>query len=166
MAYGPRVAARLPRRAPLAAAWGAVMAWTWSLALIDGWQRGIAVRLTTRYEYLQVIDRFQDIPATLRDFTHHILLHAPDHWPPHVAGHPPAATLTFVLLDRVGLGGPRRTRALPHALAGVMIVPLVFPLAGFNWWEAYHLLVERYYQGAGGIRPYGYWGGPTSPAPS
>ena len=33
----------------------------------------------------------------------------------------------------------------------------MFTLAGFNWWEAYRLLVERYYEGAGGIRPYGYW---------
>jgi len=269
VAYGPQMASRLPWRALLGAAWGTAMAWTWSLALIDGWQRGIAVRLTTRYEYLQVIDRFQDIPATLRDFTQHILLHSPDHWPPHVAGHPPGATVTFVLLDRVGLGGggwagvfcitvgasacvavlvavralagealarraapflvmapaavwmgtsadgyfaavaawtiailalavtghrprltgfasgllfgltcylsygltlfaviagaavllggPHRTRPLPYALAGVTVVPLAFTLAGFDWWEAYHLLVERYYQGAGGIRPYGYW---------
>ena len=269
VAYGPQMASRLPWRALLGAAWGTAMAWTWSLALIDGWQRGIAVRLTTRYEYLQVIDRFQDVPATLRDFTQHILLHSPDHWPPHVAGHPPGATVTFVLLDRVGLGGggwagvfcitvgasacvavlvavralagealarraapflvmapaavwmgtsadgyfaavaawtiailalavtghrprltgfasgllfgltcylsygltlfaviagaavllggPHRTRPLPYALAGVTVVPLAFTLAGFDWWEAYHLLVERYYQGAGGIRPYGYW---------
>ncbi|MFE0255762.1 hypothetical protein [Streptomyces sp. NPDC059010] len=268
VAYGPRLAAQLPWRTLLGAAWGAAMAWTWSLALIDGWQRGIAVRLTTKYEYLQVIDRFQDIPATLRDFTQHILIGSPDHWPAHVAGHPPAAPLTFVLLDRAGLGGgawagiwcitigasayvavlvavraladealarraapflvltpaavwmgtsadgyfaavaawsiaflalavtghrlrltgfasgllfgltcylsyglalfaviaaavlllgPRRTPPLPYALAGVTVVPLVFTLAGFNWWEAYRLLVERYYQGAGGIRPYGYW---------
>ncbi|MFG2350552.1 hypothetical protein [Streptomyces phaeochromogenes] len=268
VAYGPRVAARLPWRALLGAAWGTAMAWTWSLALIDGWQRGVAVRLTTSYEYLQVIDRFHDIPATLRDFTGHILIHSPDHWPAHVAGHPPAATVTFVLLDRIGLGGggwagafcitvgasacvavlvavraladealarraapflvmapaavwmgtsadgyfaavaawtiaflalavtghrprltgfasgllfgltcylsygltlfaliggavlllgPRRTRPLPYALAGVAVVPVAFTLAGFNWWEAYRLLVERYYEGAGGIRPYGYW---------
>ncbi|GGW82970.1 hypothetical protein ACIP4U_33425 [Streptomyces caelestis] len=269
VAYGPRVAARLPWRTLLGAAWGAAMSWTWSLALIDGWQRGIAVRLTTRYEYLQVIDRFDDIPATLRDFTHHILLHSPDNWPAHVAGHPPAATVTFVLLDRAGLGGggwagtwcitvgasacvavlvavraladealarraapflvltpaavwmgtsadgyfaavaawsvaflalavtghrprltgfasgllfgltcylsygltlfavvagaalllggPRRTRPLPYVLAGVTVVPLAFTLAGFHWWEAYQLLVDRYHQGAGGIRPYSYW---------
>lgn len=269
VAYGPQLASRLPWRALLGAAWGTAMAWTSSLALIDGWQRGIAVRLTTRYEYLQVIDRFQDIPATLRDFTGHILLYSPDHWPPHVAGHPPAATVTFVLLDRVGLGGgawagifcitvgasacvavlvavralagealarraapflvmapaavwmgtsadgyfaavaawtiaflalavtghrppltgfasgllfgltcylsygltlfaviagaalllggPRRVRPLPYALAGVAVVPLAFTFLGFDWWEAYRLLVERYYQGAGGIRPYGYW---------
>lgn len=105
VAYGPVLTARLPWRALLGASWAAAMAWTWSLALIDGWHRGVAVRLTTRYEYLQVIDRFHDIPATLRDFTHHIPLTSPDHWPPHVAGHPPAASLTFVLLDRIGLSG-------------------------------------------------------------
>ncbi|MFC6066463.1 hypothetical protein [Streptomyces ochraceiscleroticus] len=273
VAYGPSLAARLPWRALLLSAWGTAMAWTWSLALIDGWHRGIARRLTTRYEYLQVIDRFHDIPGTLRDFTRHILLHSPGHWPPHVAGHPPAASLTFVLLDRVGLGGGgwagawcitvgatacvavlvtvralageglarraapflaltpaavwmgtsadgyfaavaawtvalsalavtsragRRGRAaafgsglllgltcylsygltlfallvaavlllgrkrnagrvLPFLLLGLVVVPTAFTLAGFHWWDAYHLLVERYYQGAGGIRPYGYW---------
>ncbi|WP_159776524.1 hypothetical protein [Streptomyces sp. HM190] len=269
--HGPAVAARLPWRALLLASWATATAWTFSLALVDGWHRGIARRLTTRYEYLQVIDRFHDIPATLRDFTNHILLHSPDHWPPHVAGHPPGATLTFVLLDRIGLGGGtwagvwvitvgataavavlvtaralagealarraapflvlapaavwmgtsadgyfaavaawftalvalavtarstrrsraaalgagllfgltcylsygltlfavigtgvlvlgrNRLRALPFLCAGAAVVPLAFMLAGFDWWEAYHLLVERYYQGAGGFRPYGYW---------
>ncbi|MGW3565899.1 hypothetical protein ACWDSL_18800 [Streptomyces sp. NPDC000941] len=275
VAYGPLLAARLPWRTLLTVAWGTAMAWTWSLALVDGWHRGIAVRLTTRYEYLQVIDRFHDIPAALKDFTHHILLHSPGHWPPHTAGHPPAATLTFVLLDRIGLGGggwagvwcitvgatacvavlvalrvlagedlARRSvpflvlapnavwmgtsadgyfaavaawsvallalalsgrkgpgtyavafgsgllfgltcylsygltlfaliavgvlvvargrvrdlaRGLPFLLAGLAVVPAMFTLAGFNWWEAYRLLVDRYHQGAGGIRPYGYW---------
>ncbi|MCC9710901.1 hypothetical protein E4N62_40130 [Streptomyces sp. MNU76] len=271
VAYGPAVAARLPWRALLLASWATATTWTFSLALIDGWHRGIARRLTTRYEYLQVIDRFNDIPATLRDFTNHILLHSPDHWPPHIAGHPPAATLTFVYLDRIGLGGGawagvwvitvgattavavlvtaraladealarqaapflvlapaavwmgtsadgyfaavaawfvalvalagtartkrrswtaafsagllfglvcylsygltlfavigagvlvlgrRRLRALPILFAGTAVVPLAFTFVGFDWWEAYHLLVERYYQGAGGFRPYGYW---------
>ncbi|WP_328743853.1 hypothetical protein OHT57_00810 [Streptomyces sp. NBC_00285] len=271
VAYGPLLAARLPWRALLCTAWGTAMAWTFSLALVDGWQRGIARRLTTKYEYLQVIEpvnRFHDIPAALRDFTHHILIHSPDAWPAHVAGHPPAATLTFVLLDRIGLGGgawaglwciivgataavavlitvrtlagealarraapflvlapaavwmgtsadgyfaavaawaiaflalavtghrprsaalasgllfgltaylsyglalfaviaggvlllgSRRLCPLPYVLAGFVVVPAVFTIAGFNWWEAYHLLVTRYYQGAGGVRPYGYW---------
>ncbi|MDX3864972.1 hypothetical protein [Streptomyces europaeiscabiei] len=268
VAYGPTLAARLPWRALLWTAWATAMAWVFSLALVDGWHRGIARRLTTRYEYLQVIDRFDDIPHTLRDFTRHILLGSPDHWPPHVAGHPPGATLTFVLLDRIGLGGgawagafviaigattaaavlvsvrtltsealarraapflvlapaavwagtsadgyfaavaawavaflalavkghrpratgftaglllgltvylsygltllavmaatvlllgSRRLPVLPYVIAGLGVVPLVFTLAGFNWWEAYRLLVERYHQGAGGFRPYGYW---------
>ncbi|MFE7764986.1 hypothetical protein [Streptomyces sp. NPDC057438] len=268
VAYGPTLAARLPWRPLLWTAWATAMAWTFSLALVDGWHRGIARRLTTRYEYLQVIDRFDDIPHTLRDFTRHILLGSPDHWPPHVAGHPPGATLTFVLLDRIGLAGgawagvfviaigattaaailvtvrtltsealarraapflvlapaavwagtsadgyfaavaawavallalavthhrpratavaaglllgltiylsygltlfavmastvlllgSRRLSVLPYVIVGLAVVPLAFTMAGFNWWEAYHLLVERYHQGAGGFRPYGYW---------
>ncbi|MCC9711482.1 hypothetical protein E4N62_43470 [Streptomyces sp. MNU76] len=268
VAYGPALAARLPWRPLLWAVWATATAWTFSLALVDGWHRGIARRLTTRYEYLQVIDRFDDIHAALRSFTDHILLGTADHWPPHVAGHPPGATLTFVLLDRIGLGGggwagvlvitagatgaiavlvtvralasealarraapflvlapaavwagtsadgyfaavaawavaflalavtghrpratafaaglllgltlylsygltlfavmaatvlllgSRRLPILPYVLAGLTVVPLAFTMAGFNWWEAYHLLVERYHQGAGGFRPYGYW---------
>jgi hypothetical protein len=268
VAYGPSVAARLRWRVLLLATWGTGMAWTWSLALVDGWHRGIAVQLTTPHEYLRVIDRFQDIPATLRGFADHILLQSPDNWPAHVAGHPPGATLTFVLLDRIGLGGggwagtwcitigttgavavlvavraladerlarraapflvlapaavwvgtsadgyfaavaawavaflawavtghrpgwtglasgllfgwtaylsygltlfaviaavvlllgSHRARPLPFLLAGFLVAPVAFTVVGFDWWEAYRLLVTRYHQGAGGVRPYGYW---------
>ncbi|WP_424858169.1 hypothetical protein [Streptomyces sp. SAI-170] len=272
VAYGPTLAGRLSWRALLAAAWATGLAWTLSLALVDGWHRGIAEQLTTRSEYLRSVGRFDDIPATLRDFTAHILIDAPDNWPAHVAGHPPGATLTFVLLDRIGLhgggwagmwcitvgataclavlvavralvgedparraapflvlapaavwmgtsadayfaavaawavallavavtGGPAgwaagsgllfglacylsygltlmaflgaavlllgregvRARPLPLCglfLAGLAVVPAAFTLAGFDWWEAYRLLVTRYHQGAGGVRPYGYW---------
>ncbi|MFF7266271.1 hypothetical protein ACFZCL_39225 [Streptomyces sp. NPDC008159] len=268
VAYGPALASRLPWRPLLWTAWATATAWTFSLALVDGWHRGIARRLTTRYEYLQVIDRFDDIPRTLRDFTRHILLGSPDHWPPHVAGHPPGATLTFVLLDRIGLGGgawagvlvitvgaattaavlvtvrtltsealarraapflvlspaavwagtsadgyfaavaawavaflalavtghrprttafaaglllgltvylsygltlfavmvaavlflgARRRAVLPYVIGGLCVVPAAFTVVSFDWWEAYRLLVERYHQGAGGFRPYGYW---------
>ncbi|MFG2955352.1 hypothetical protein ACGF5O_16645 [Streptomyces sp. NPDC048291] len=271
VAYGPNLAVRLPWRGLLGAAWGACLAWTWSLALVDGWQRGVAGRLTSPNEYLTVIGRWHDIPATLRDFTHHIVSGTPAPWPAHIAGHPPAATLTFVLLDRIGLHGGgwagawcitvgstacvavlvavraladerlarraapflvmapaavwvgasadgyfaavaawtvallalavtgrsvawaagagllygltcylsygltlfaligaavlvlgrRRVRARPVVLAllvaGAAVVPLVFTLAGFDWWQGYRLLVTRYYQGVGGTRPYGYW---------
>ncbi|MFJ4534628.1 hypothetical protein ACIP39_01405 [Streptomyces tibetensis] len=271
VAYGPVLTARLPWRALLPAAWGTAMVWILSLALVDGWHRGIARRLTTRHEYLRVIDRFDDIPAALRGFTGHILLDSPDNWPAHVAGHPPAATLTFVLLDRIGLrgggwagmwcitvgatacvavlvairaladealarraapflvlapaavwmgtsadayfaavvawavalsalavtrrspgwagaaglllgltcylsygltlvaliaaaalvlgrrGGRERPVPVVALLAGLAVVPTVFTLAGFDWWEAYRLLVTRYGEGAGGIRPYAYW---------
>ncbi|MFD7711680.1 hypothetical protein [Streptomyces sp. NPDC059786] len=268
VAFGPRVAGRLPWRGLLPAVWGTALAWTWCLALVDGWHRGVAARLTTHNEYLRVIGRFHDIPYALRDFTHHILFGAPDNWPAHVAGHPPAATVTFVLLDRIGLRGggwagafvitvgttaavavliavrtlvderaarraapflvltpgavwagtsadgyfaavaawavaflalavtgrrprwtgfaagllfgltaylsygltlfavigaavlvlgTRRTPVLPGLVLGLAVVPAVFTAAGFDWWEAYRLLVTRYYQGAGGVRPYGYW---------
>ncbi|WP_406220906.1 hypothetical protein [Streptomyces canus] len=267
VAYGPSLAARLPWRPLLFAVWGTGMAWTWSLALVDGWHRGVAEQLTTRNEYLPAVGRFHDIPAALRDFTRHILIDSPDNWGAHVAGHPPGATLTFVLLDRIGLGGggwagtwcitvgttaavavlvavrtladeslARRAapflvlapaavwvgtsadgyfaavaawavallalavrgvrpglnglcsgllfgltvylsygltlmavvagavvwvgssrRPLWIALAGFVVAPVVFTALGFEWWEGYRILVTRYHQGAGGVRPYGYW---------
>ncbi|MFE2748737.1 hypothetical protein ACFXKX_31115 [Streptomyces scopuliridis] len=272
IAYGPPLAARLSWRRLIWASWAAALAWTWSLALVDGWQRGVAGRLTTRHEYLSGVDRFDDIPATLRDFTRHILIGPPDNWPTHIAGHPPGAVLTFVGLDRIGLGGgawagafcvitgastaaavlvtlralgaghaaraaapflvlapgavwvgasadgyfaavaawasallalaatrtvrapwaaalgsgllfgltvhlsygltlvvvpavavlvlARTARPLPVAglaVLGFAVVAVAFLLAGFLWWEAYGLLVERYYQGVARERPYGYW---------
>lgn len=269
VAYGPGLAARLPWRALLLTTWCAALAWTFSLALVDGWHWGVARRLTTKNEYLTVIDRFADIGTTLRGFTDHIVVGPPGNWPAHIAGHPPGATLTFVWLDRIGLGGgswagvwcivvggsavaavlvtlraltdehtarraapflalapaavwmgtsadgyfagvaawslallalaatrttrlpaaaalgagllygftcylsygltlmalpglgvlvlARTARPLPLVLAGALVVPVAFTLAGFNWWEGYEELVVRYYQGAGGVRPYGYW---------
>ncbi|MFE7518875.1 hypothetical protein [Streptomyces halstedii] len=269
LAYGPGLAARTPWRRLLLSAWAAALAWIFSLALIDGWDRGVARRLTTKHEYLRVIDRFADIPAALRGFTDHIVIGPPGNWPAHVAGHPPGATLTFVGLDRIGLGGgawagvwcvvlggsgvvavlvalraladerlarraapflvlapfavwtgtsadgyfagvaawsvallalaatgtarrpaaaalgsgllfgvtcylsygltlvavillavlvlARSARPVPPFFLGALVVPVAFTVAGFNWWEGYHLLVERYYQGAGGVRPYAYW---------
>ncbi|MFF5897760.1 hypothetical protein ACFY8O_17735 [Streptomyces argenteolus] len=269
VAHGPQLAARLPWRRLLLTCWTGSVAWILSLALIEGWYRGIARRLTTKHEYLRVIDRFDDIGAALRGFTDHIVIGPPGNWPAHVAGHPPGATLTFVGLDRVGLGGgawagmwcivlggsaavavmvalraltgehlarraapflvlapfavwtgtsadgyfaavaawsvallalaatrtarhpaaaalgsgllfgftcylsygltliavlaaavlvlARTARPLGPFLLGALVVPVAFTLAGFHWWEAYHLLVERYYQGAGGTRPYSYW---------
>ncbi|MFG2586811.1 hypothetical protein [Streptomyces sp. NPDC048438] len=269
VAYGPRLAAGLPWRRLLLTCWAGSVAWILSLALIEGWYRGVARRLTTKHEYLRVIDRFDDIGATLRGFTDHIVIGPPGNWPAHVAGHPPGATLTFVGLDRAGLGGgawagmwcivlggsaavavmvalraltgehlarraapflvlapfavwtgtsadgyfaavaawsvallvlaatrtarhpaaaalgsgllfgltcylsygltliavllaavlvlTRTARPLGPLVLGAPVVPVAFTLAGFNWWEAYHLLVERYYQGAGGTRPYSYW---------
>ncbi|WP_435888564.1 hypothetical protein [Streptomyces niveus] len=269
IAYGPGLATRLPWRALLLTTWAAALAWTFSLALIDGWHTGVAKRLTTKHEYLSVIDRFTDIGTTLRGFSDHIMIGPPGNWPAHVAGHPPGATLTFVWLDRIGLGGgswagvwcivvggsavvailvtlraltderlarraapflalapaavwmgtsadgyfagvaawslallalaatrtvrfpaaaalgagllygftcylsygltlmavpglgilllARTVRPLPFVLAGALVTPVAFTLAGFNWWEAYQELVVRYYQGAGGVRPYWYW---------
>ncbi|MGW2442820.1 hypothetical protein [Streptomyces sp. NPDC001675] len=133
VAYGPSLAGRLPWRALLAAAWAASTAWILSLALVDGWQRGVAGRLTTREEYLRVVGRFHDIPAALRDFTHHIVAGTPDPWPAHVAGHPPGATLTFVLLDRAGLHGGGWAGlwcVLTGATACVAVLVAVRALAG------------------------------------
>ncbi|MFI9051549.1 hypothetical protein [Streptomyces sp. NPDC053427] len=267
--YGPLAARRLSWRVLVPAVWGAAMAWTWSLALVDGWGRGVAERLTTSLEYLQSVDAVRDVPAFLRDFTHHILVGSPHIWPAHVAGHPPGALLTFVGLDRIGLRGgawaaawcitvgssfaaavvvtvralcgeqlarraapflvpapaavwigvsadgyfagvsawaiallalaatrgtrvprlaalgagllvglawylsygltvlvvlgacvlllARSARPLPYLVVGVLPWVVAFTAAGFWWLDGYTTLVERYYQGAAKVRPYGYF---------
>lgn len=70
-------------------------------------------------------------------------------------------TLFAVIGAAVLLLGRRGVRERPvmfvPLLAGTAVVPVVFTVIGFDWWEAYHLLVERYYEGAAGVRPYAYW---------
>ena len=73
--------------------------------MIDGWQRGFAGRLTAPNEYLGQVPTITDIPQAVRTFCSHILETQPHPWITHVAGHPPGALLTFVWLDRAGLGG-------------------------------------------------------------
>lgn len=102
---GPELAARLRWGALLLTAYAAAVAWTLSLALIDGWERGVVSRLTTPFEYLTAVPRVQNIPRTIDTFTGGILSFQPDSWTTHVAGHPPGALLTFVTLDRLGLSG-------------------------------------------------------------
>lgn len=103
--WGPVVAQRLSWRALVLASWATAAAWAFSLAMIDGWQRGFAGRLTTRDEYLWEVPGITDIPATLRTFAGRIVDFQPHSWTTHVSGHPPGALLTFVWLDRIGLHG-------------------------------------------------------------
>lgn len=105
VAWGPDLAARLPWRRALALGYVASIAWILSLALIDGWQRGVAGQLTSQDEYLSAVPAITDIPTMLRTFTARILDFQPDSWTTHVAGHPPGSTLVFVWLDRLGLSG-------------------------------------------------------------
>lgn len=108
--HGPGLAARLRWGPLLAVGYLTSLAWTLCLALVDGWERsgGLARKLTTPSEYLHDIPRVSDIGATLRGFTDGIVGLQPGSWTTHVAGHPPGAFLTFVVLDRLGLpgGGP------------------------------------------------------------
>ena len=249
-------------RPPLRFAYPLAVAWTFSLALVDGWQRGIADRLTTKNEYLHEVPGVHDIGAMLRSFSGRILDYQPDSWTTHVAGHPPGALLVFVWLDRLGLGGgawagvaviligsltafavpwtirslghvelasaavpfsillpgavwvgvsadglfagvtalavgllvqrhwaawlagglllgysvflsyglllfglvalgavvaTRRWAALGVAVVAALAVVAAFAAAGFWWFDGYQLVVERYYQGIGALRPYSYW---------
>lgn len=103
--FGPDLARRLSWARLLLAAWATAAAWAFALAMVDGWQRGFAGRLTTRDEYLHEVGGVHDIGAMLRGFSGRILDFQPDSWTTHVSGHPPGALLVFVLLDRIGLGG-------------------------------------------------------------
>jgi hypothetical protein len=103
--WGSAVAQRLSWRVLTLATWATACGWAFSLAMIDGWQRGFAGRLTTRDEYLSQVPSITDIPATVRTFSSRILDFQPNSWVTHVSGHPPGALLTFVWLDRIGLRG-------------------------------------------------------------
>jgi hypothetical protein len=103
--WGPVVAQRLSWRTLTLGSWAVACGWAFALAMIDGWQRGFAGRLTTRDEYLSQVPSITDIPAALRTFSSRILDYRPDSWITHVSGHPPGALLTFVWLDRIGLHG-------------------------------------------------------------
>jgi hypothetical protein len=102
---GQAVAGRLPWRALPSVTWATACAWAFSLAMIDGWQRGFVGRLTARHEYLRQVPTITDIPEAVRTFSLRILDFQSNSWITHVSGHPPGALLTFVWLDRIGLGG-------------------------------------------------------------
>ncbi|HET6705182.1 hypothetical protein [Amycolatopsis sp.] len=270
--HGPALAAHLPWRRALAAGYLASLAWIFSLAMVDGWTRGFAGRLTIPQEYLHEVPGITDIPRMLREFSSRILDFQPHSWTTHVSGHPPGATLVFVWLDRIGLHGGawaatavvlagslvavavpatvallgrpeaaravlpfavltpgavwigvsadglfagvtatglallalsargftdgrryaapaglaagillgfgiflsyglvllgllavavavlgRQWRAAALAIAAALAVVGTFAWAGFWWFDGYHLVVERYYQGVALVRPYSYW---------
>jgi methylthioxylose transferase len=263
VAWGPELAARLPWRRALLLGYATSVAWIFSLAMVDGWQRGVAGQLTSQDEYLSAVPGITDIGVMLRTFSARILDFQPDSWTTHVSGHPPGATLVFVWLDRLGLSGggwagilcilvggltavavpatvsllgkPELARAtLPFialfpgavwigvsadglfagvtacgiallamrtrlsavagglllgfgaflsyglvllglvalavlfvrrgslhllglAVAAALVVVGVFAWAGFWWFDGYHLVVQRYYQGIANDRPYWYW---------
>jgi len=102
---GPGLARRLPWRPMLLLAWLTSVGWTFSLAMIDGWQTGFAGRLARQEEYLYEAGRVTDIGAMLRGFSGRILDFQPDSWATHVSGHPAGALLTFVVMNKIGLGG-------------------------------------------------------------
>lgn len=51
----------------------------------------------------------------------------------------------------------RRWSPLPWAVGAAVMVVLAFAAGGFAWWEAYPVLVERYWAGVASNRPFGYW---------
>jgi methylthioxylose transferase len=132
VAWGPDLAQRLRFRVALAGGYLLALSWTFALALVDGWHRGVANRIASGPEYLSEVPGITDIPTMLHTFAGRILGTAPDPWATHVAGHPPGATLVFVWLDRLGLGGPT-TAAVFCVLVGGLVavaVPLTVAVLG------------------------------------
>ena len=63
----------------------------------------------------------------------------------------------FGLLALAVFGLTRAWQLLPGAGLGVAAVVGLFWVAGYTWWDAYPVLRERYFDGIGGERPFGYW---------
>ena len=267
--FAPWVAARLRWGWLLLVCFGYGLAWMLALATVDG-LAGIGHILDTSYEYLNTARSVSDLGAVLREYVSRIPLHSADHWPVHIAGHPPGALFFFVALVHLGLGSglaagfavtviasttavavlitlrrlgaetaarraaplivlapaavwmavsadavfgafaawglcclaysaraalgwrlivwavaaglalgycvmmsyglpvlgvlalavlvaARSWRPLPWAAGSAAAVVLAFAAGGFAWWEAYPVLVRRYYDGVQKNRPYSYW---------
>jgi methylthioxylose transferase len=100
--YGPSWSGRLAWRRLLGLSWLTAAGWALALAVVAG-PAAIAAPLTTIYEYPHDVPRISElgIGAFLHTYTAHVV-DAPV-WTVHVAGHPPLATLVFVLLAEAGL---------------------------------------------------------------
>jgi hypothetical protein len=48
-------------------------------------------------------------------------------------------------------------RPLPWVIGAAVAVVLTFSVYGFSWWDAYPVLVRRYWDGVASRRPIGYW---------
>ena len=97
------VATRLRWPGLLWATFAVALAWTVSLALVDG-PSGLGAILGSGYEYLPTANSITDVGATLREYISRIPEGSPGQWPTHVAGHPPGAVLFFWALAQLGLG--------------------------------------------------------------
>ncbi|MDL5160321.1 hypothetical protein [Actinomycetospora termitidis] len=134
--FGPTLAARLRWGALLAVTYLAAAAWTFSLALIDGYQVGIVDRLTTPTEYLVEVDRYPGLVPFLTTFADRIVGMTPDTLVTHSSGHPPLATLVYVwIADLFGVGGEPAglVTLFVGASASVAVAVTIGALGGLRW---------------------------------
>ena len=107
----------------LVATYAICLGWALSLALVDGTD-GLSRVLGSSGEYLGTARSIDDVHAFLTGFVERIPIDAAQNWPTHVAGHPPLATLFFVGLVRIGLGGDLAAGVVVTVLA-CTVVPAV-----------------------------------------
>ena len=117
------LAARLSWRWLVLLSYAASLGWLLSLALVDG-PSGLSRVLGNPHEYLQTARHVDAIGPLLASWVDHVPLHSNQHWPTHVAGHPPGMLLFFVGLDRLGLGGDLAAGVAVTAIAA-SIAPAV-----------------------------------------
>ncbi|GAA1077819.1 hypothetical protein [Tsukamurella strandjordii] len=103
--WGPAAARRLSLGRLAALSTAVLFLWSLSLGTVSGWHR-FATKLTGYDQYLHEVPGARgDVAGAVREFARRIPDYQPDSWTVHVSGHPPGALLTFVWLDRIGLGG-------------------------------------------------------------
>jgi methylthioxylose transferase len=133
---GPTVAARLRWGPLLLVAYVASAAWTFGLALIDGYQAGVVSRLTTPTEYLTEVRRYPGLGPFLTTFADRIAGTTPDTLATHPSGHPPLATIFYVWVgDLFGPGGEPAglVTLLLGASATVAVAVTAAALGGLRW---------------------------------
>ncbi|NEK86541.1 hypothetical protein GCU60_12370 [Blastococcus saxobsidens] len=121
--WAPGLAARLRWRPLLWASAAGAAVWAVALALSSGWGR-LTEPLGSIYEYPAEVPKVESLATFLSTFLDAMPPDSPDAWTAHVSGHPAGALLTFVLLDRVGLGGLGWAAVLCIA-GGALAVPAV-----------------------------------------
>ena len=126
--WGPRLAQTLRWRRVLVLTWASGVLWGFGLALVRGWSGGIVAPLSHEDESLVDVPRVEDVWETLRVYTDRILLTAPDHWTTYESGHPPLPLLFYVLLDRIGLGGPGAGGVVAALIGSTAVVAVLVTL--------------------------------------
>jgi hypothetical protein len=121
--WGPSLARRLRWSWLLGGSAAAAAAWAVTLALSRGGGR-LAEPMASKHEYVADVGRVHGFGSLLSTFVDSVPVDSADPWTTHVAGHPPGALLAFVLLDRLGLGGPDWAAVLCIA-GGALAVPAV-----------------------------------------
>ena len=128
--YAGRACERWPWPRVLAGAFALCLAWQVSLATVDGWS-GIGTVLANKNEYLgtaHTITSWADVSDNLHEYVSRIPLYRLDHWPVHIAGHPPGALLVFVLLVTIGLGSGLAAGCVVIVLAATTPVAVLLTL--------------------------------------
>lgn len=128
--WGPVLAARARWWVLLCGSTAASAGWAVALAVIsDGWEteggwERLREPLSSVYEYPNDVGRVGSVGELLQTFNQFVPADSADPWTTHVSGHPPAALLAFVFLERLGLDGLGWAAAM-CVLGGALAVPAV-----------------------------------------